>query len=158
MRSYVGALALAPLLMLTVACGGEGSDTPEESRQVTILPSEPDSSQAAPDQSPGSPGTPEQGTTACEEVVAGIADFNAGDFAGTVVHFEAAVPLAESEAEATPGQQADDLLEAVRYYAELAPEAYQEASLSSPEFAKYKEITLRQCASDSPPDDGGVFA
>ena len=72
-----------------------------------------------------------------------------------------AVPLAENEAEANPGQAADDLLEAVRYYADLAPGDYTQASVSSSEFAKYKAITLEQCASGGSPqgDDGGaVFA
>lgn len=152
MRTFFGALVLAPLLVLGVGCSEGG--TSEESRQVTIPPSDTKPSPAA-------PASPDQGNTACDEVVAGIDDFNAGDFEGTVAHFEAAVPLAENEAEANPGQAADDLLEAVRYYADLAPDDYTQASVSSSEFAKYKAITLEQCASGGSPqdDDGGaVFA
>ena len=73
----------------------------------------------------------------------GIAAFNDGDFDGTVEHFEAAVPLAEGQDDGSA--MAGDLVEAVRYYAELDAEQYPEAARSSPQFAKYKAITLGQC-------------
>lgn len=104
---------------------------------------------------------------ACDEVVAGIDAFNAGDFDATVAHFQKAIPLAEAEAKADESVAARDLLEAVHYYAELAPEDYLESSQTSPEFAKYKSITLGQCAPGAPPpspgtpsddDSGGVLA
>ncbi len=85
------------------------------------------------------------GATACDEVVAGIDAFNLGDFSSTVRHFRAAVPLAEAEARDDDSQEAADLVDAVHYYADLPAEDYLEAADSSPEFAKYKEITLGQC-------------
>ena len=80
---------------------------------------------------------------ACAEVRTGIAAFNDGDFDATVEHFEAAVPLAEAQDDGSA--KAADLVEAVRYYAELAADRYPEAARSSPQFAKYKAITLGQC-------------
>ena len=92
---------------------------------------------------------------ACEEVRTGIDAFNVGDYDETVARFEAALPLAEEQDDGSPA--AEDLVEAVRYYAELDAEAYLEASRSSPEFAKYKAITLGQCVvpgSDAPESPG----
>ena len=96
------------------------------------------------------PGGSEPGSTACDEVVRGIDAFNAGELDETVRHFELAVPLAESEADAADSRTADDLLEAVRYYADLPAEDYPEAAASSPEFARYKAITLGLCAPGPP--------
>ena len=107
---------------------------------------------------------PESGTsgdTACDEVAAGIEAFNAGDLDETVASFERALPLAEAEDAVTDSRASADLLEAVRYYAELAPQDYPAASVSSPDFARYKAITLGQCLSDqpsAPDDDGGIAA
>jgi len=92
------------------------------------------------------------GTTACDEVVRGIDAFNDGQLEETVRHFELAEPLAASEADAADSRAADDLLEAVRYYADLPPEDYLEAAASSPEFARYKAITLGLCAPGPPGD------
>jgi hypothetical protein len=80
---------------------------------------------------------------ACEEVRTGIDAFNSGDYAGTVEHFEAAVPLAEAQDDGS--EKAAQLVEAVRYYAELDAELYPEAARTSADFAKYKAITLGQC-------------
>lgn len=91
----------------------------------------------------------------CEEVRTGIDAFNAGDYDATVEHFEAALPLAVQRDDGST--MASDLIEAVRYYAALAPEVYPKAALSSPEFAKYKAITLGQCVpvgSDAPESPG----
>ncbi len=57
----------------------------------------------------------------------------------------AAEPLARDQARDESSPAADDLLEAVTYYAELAPADYPSASATSPDFATYKEITLGQC-------------
>ncbi|CAN5661317.1 hypothetical protein BH11ACT8_BH11ACT8_12520 [soil metagenome] len=156
-------LLIAPLLLvgaLTGACSGGSEQSADDSSSVVIPDQRPgDSGSPAPD--PGTGADPAPAPSACAEVVAGIAAFNAGDFEGTVQHFEAAVPLAEAEPEANPSAAADDLLESVRYYADLPPEDYPEASLTSPDFATYKAITLGQCASDGPPpsdDGGGVLA
>jgi hypothetical protein len=91
-------------------------------------------------------------TDACTEVVAGIDDFNLGDYDGTVVHFRKAIPLAEAQAQQDDSQEAANLLEAVRYYAELAPDEYPDAARSSRDFAKYKAITLGQCVPVEQPD------
>ncbi len=121
--------------------------------------------------SAGGPSTPTSsasprggaGGQTCAEVRAGIDAFNQGDFQATVDHFRTAVPLAEALASADDSQLSRDLLEAVRYYADLAPDAYLRASLSSPDFARYKAITLGQCEAGvgprqtpSPSDSGGV--
>lgn len=82
-------------------------------------------------------------TAVCAEVRAGIAAFNEGDYEETIERFVAAVPLAEDQLDGSPA--ADELLEAVRWYAELPAEDYPEAAISSPEFATYKAITLGQC-------------
>lgn len=92
---------------------------------------------------------------ACEEVRTGIEAFNLGDYDGTVEHFEAALPLAEEQDDGST--MADQLIEAVRYYAALDAEAYPEAARTSPEFAKYKAITLGQClpvGSEAPESPG----
>jgi hypothetical protein len=101
---------------------------------------------------PGQPDQPDQteqpdmsDTKACAEVRAGIDDFNQGEFAGTVEHFRTALPLARQQAQAHPSRSARDLVDAVTYYAELAPDDYLASSGSSLEFAKYKAITLGQC-------------
>jgi len=91
----------------------------------------------------------------CVEVRSGIDAFNAGDFSSTVSHFEKAELLAEAYVKASDDDDADDLLEAVRYYADLPTKSYLEAARTSPDFARYKAITLGQCA-DGPEDDGGV--
>jgi hypothetical protein len=88
-------------------------------------------------------------------VRAGIDDFNTGDFDGTVGHFRAALPLARAQAAKDGSSSAQDLLAAVRYYADLAPKDYLRSAASSPGFAKYKAITLGQCVAVGtvPPDD-----
>jgi hypothetical protein len=115
----------------------------------------------SPTSTPDVPDVPEESdvpvvdSEACEEVRTGIDAFNAGDYDGTVEHFEAALPLAQERDDGST--MASDLIEAVRYYAALAPEVYPKASLSSPEFAKYKAITLGQCVpvgSDAPESPG----
>lgn len=93
-------------------------------------------------------------TPACAEVRAGIAAFNAGDYPGTIAHFRLALPLARTQAAKDDSRAAADLVEAVNYYAELAPEDYPESSVKSPEFEKYKQITLGQCSSEDAPSGG----
>lgn len=95
----------------------------------------------------------------CLEVNAGIAAFNQGDVDETVSRFEAAVPLARQADESTGTADSQDLLDATVYYAELAPEDYLAAAAVSPEFARFKQVTLGQCAPDPmAPDDGSVEA
>lgn len=93
--------------------------------------------------SPTSGDAPVVESEACNEVRAGIDAFNDGEFGETVKRFRAALPLAEDQDDGSVA--ASELIEAVRYYAELDAELYPEAARSSPEFAKYKAITLGQC-------------
>ena len=82
---------------------------------------------------------------ACAEVRSGIEAFNLGELDETVEHFEKALPLAEERDDGS--RPASQLIEAVRYYAELDAEDYPEAARTSSDFAKYKAITLGQCMS-----------
>ena len=126
----------------------------------TVVTEIPESSQT-PDapETPDTPDTPDEtdGLSACDEVVAGIDAFNRGELDETVAAFERAIPLAEAEDAEAGTELSGALLEAVRYYAALPAEEYPVASVSSPDFAKYKAITLGQCASEGqlPAPDGG---
>lgn len=136
-------LILAAVLMvcLSACASGQKSESadPPKSRAPAPAPSPSATGSAAPDQ-------PDAGDSkACSAVRAGINAFNAGDFSITVDQFRKALPLAEAQAEANPSKAADDLVEAVTYYAELAPQDYPKSAASSPEFLKYKTITLGQC-------------
>ncbi|KAA1375967.1 hypothetical protein [Aeromicrobium fastidiosum] len=105
----------------------------------------------APDAKTSSLSAAEAFQATCVEVRAGIAEFNDQDYAGTVEHFEKAKIPAKVYAKVNTEPEADALLDAVEYYADLSPADYPEAALSSKNFARNKEITLTQCASD--PDD-----
>lgn len=89
----------------------------------------------------------------CEEVRAGIDEFNRQDYAATVEHFEKAKAPAKVYARVNDEPEADALLDAVEYYANLAPSKYADAARSSENFARNKEITLGQCASGDPIDE-----
>ncbi len=139
--------AVLVLLPVLVACGGPapgGDPGPSPSRSASPAPG-PEGSEDDP------PGAAPARTPACAEVRAGIAAFNEGDFDETVARFEEAVPLAEDQLDGS--ERADQLLEAVRWYAALPPEDYAEAAVSSQEFQVYKDITLSQC---DPVPDGPV--
>ena len=134
------------LVLAGLAGGCTGTDAPR-------------SGEATPSATPSATSTPEVpvvDSPACDEVRAGIDAFNLGDFGSTVEHFEAAVPLAEEQDDGS--EEAGDLVEAVHYYAELEAKEYPQASRSSPQFAKYKAITLGQCvaADDGSTDDPGA--
>lgn len=88
----------------------------------------------------------------CVEVRAGIDDFNRQDYSSTVEHFEKAKVTAKIYAKVNPEPEADALLDAIEYYANLAPAKYAEAARSSENFARNKAITLGQCASGEPID------
>lgn len=96
-------------------------------------------------------GGPDQGEVddaaaqTCAEVRAGIAAFNDRDYTGTVEHFVKAKPFARRYADLSDEKVADDLLEAVEYYAALPPRRYREAFAESRQFLKYQQITLGQC-------------
>lgn len=133
-------LAVVPLL-LVLACGACGGEDPPSGSPSEDPPAEP------------GPGTESAAATtpACEAVRAGIDAFNAGDYDETVDLFTEAVPLAEEQLDGSP--QAEQLLEAVEWYAALPAEDYPEAAATSPEFQRYKDITLTQC---DPAPDGGA--
>jgi hypothetical protein len=81
----------------------------------------------------------------CAEVRSGIAAFNEKDYAGSVHHFIQARPFAERYAELSDQKEADDLFEAVEYYAHLPAQDYRDAFAHSRRFLVYKKITLDQC-------------
>ena len=84
---------------------------------------------------------------ACAEVRSGIDAFNKKNYTGTVDHFKKARPLAKRYADLSDEKRADDLLEAVEYYAYLAAADYPDAFANSRRFLEYKKITLGQCES-----------
>ncbi|MGI9085287.1 MAG: hypothetical protein ACR2FE_08325 [Aeromicrobium sp.] len=81
----------------------------------------------------------------CAEVRSGIAAFNERDYDGTIDHFVRARTFAEKYADLSDEKQADELLEAVEYYATLPADEYREAFTTSRRFLEYKRITLGQC-------------
>ncbi len=148
------------LLLVLVGCSAgqpaqQPSDPPSEltSEQSTAAPSVP------PDGPSPRAGSPVD-SPACEQVRAGIAAFNEGDYEETVARFVAAVPLAEEQVDGSVA--ADGLLEAVRWYAALPADDYLAAFQESPEFERYQQITLGQCLPvDGPapsPSEPGVEA
>jgi len=138
-------LALAVMLSMGACAADPQSPKADPTKQPTASPSAPDS---------GLPAQPDASDTlACAEVRAGIDAFNMADFASTVAHFRLALPLAKAQFRSSGTGAAKDLVEAVTYYAELAPADYPQSAASSTQFAKYKAITLGQCA--GAPSQGG---
>jgi hypothetical protein len=138
------------MMLLLGACATEGRSTGASAG--TPSPSPAPSKSAVPSAPPSAgvgPQPDRSDTPACGEVRAGIDDFNVGDFQGTVGHFRTAVPLARKQAASDGTTAARQLLEAVRYYAELAPDDYLSSAASSPQFARYKAITLGQCVASA---------
>lgn len=147
MRTFVAATVTVAVVALAVGCTGDGDSEESDDRagRGTV-----DQSTPSGPATPGAPSPrPEElaviDSEACQEVRTGIDAFNVGEFDETVAHFEEALALAEEQDDGSAA--AGQLVEAVRYYAELAAEDYPEAARSSPEFAKYKAITLGQCVS-----------
>ena len=134
-------MAATALVLVALTSGCTGTDAPR-------------SSDEAPSATPSEDAATVVDSPACAEVRAGIDAFNEGDFEGTVEHFEDALPLAEAQDDGSAA--AGQLVDAVRYYAELRPGRYLEAARSSRQFAKYKTITLGQCrpAGDESDDPG----
>ena len=142
-------LIIAFLLAAALSACSADQESPE-AEPPSASPSAPETSESP------EPGQPDASATpACAEVREGIDAFNRTEFANTVAHFRLAVPLARARARTAPSPAADDLVEAVVYYAGLAPEDYPLAARSAPEFAKYKAITLAQCAPLGGPPLGG---
>ncbi|EFQ84123.1 hypothetical protein HMPREF0063_10839 [Aeromicrobium marinum DSM 15272] len=92
------------------------------------------------------------GDTTCQLVRAGIDAFNTGDVDGTIELFREALEPARDYADLSDDPVADDLLEAVQYYADLPADEYVEAFRTSEEFRRYQAITLGQCET-APVDD-----
>lgn len=145
---------VAALLVLLGACSsageaGQNGRAPRADSPTSAAPSLPS------DAAPGTAGDADAET--CAQVRAGIEAFNRGDYEETVARFEEAVPLALAARDDSASGAL--LAEAVQYYADLPPQDYPEASRSSDDFAKYKQITLGLCA-DGPPssEDPGVPA
>ena len=137
---------MASLLLIALsACGLEGSSGDGASPSPEVQ-SRPPSASPDPVEPPRNE-SQEDEPSSCAEVRAGIDAFNRGDLEETVSRFEEALPLAETAAEEEPSRLADDLLEAVEYYAELPAEDYP-AAVETPDFEKYKQITLSQCAGE----------
>lgn len=131
-------LILALLLMIGLSACSTGKEAPRTapSKQPTSTPSGSDDPFAAqPDASD---------TKACAQVRAGIDAFNVHDYKGSVDRFRLAVPLAQAQARSNPSRGANDLVEAVKYYAGIVPEDYLKAA-ATPQFVKYQVITLGQC-------------
>ena len=119
MREYVPGIALA----MVTGCGFAGIGGPDQ-----------DAIDAAE-------------SLTCAEVRSGIDAFNEKDYDATVDHFEKATVFAKRYAELSEEKKADDLLEAVEYYATLPAEDYRDAFANSPRFLRYKSVTLGQCDS-----------
>jgi hypothetical protein len=157
----VAPLAALALVTTTGACAGDEPAVPGTSTLGERAPQDADPEGADPegaDPEPDPAPDPAPAGTACEEVVAGIEAFNRGELDETVASFGRALPLAEAEDDEAGTQRSADLLEAVRYYAALPAEDYPEASLTSPDFARYQAITLGQCGSGEPQGPGGPGA
>ena len=134
----------------STGAGQSDRSAPDPTRTPTPDPADPDPA----DPDPAAPVQPDASRTpACAEVRAGIDAFNAGELVSTVEHFRAALPLARQQARTDPSKGADDLLEAITYYAELPPQDYPSAAASSLEFAKNKAITLGQCVVGGGPSE-----
>jgi hypothetical protein len=140
-------MRLVLALVLLVAVGACSSAKDSSGAAPTRAPT---SSPSARPSGPGS-GPDVSESRACAQVRAGIDAFNALDFEGTVAHFKLALPLARAQARAHSSQAAEDLVEAVAYYAGLAPKDYPLSARTSRDFAKYKAITLGQCVSPAAP-------
>ncbi|MEJ7633650.1 hypothetical protein [Aeromicrobium sp.] len=125
-------VATLALLAILAACGSSSEDEPAKPKL---------SAEKAAEQT-------------CTEVNAGIEEFNQGDYAGTVTHFEKAKITAKVYAMVSDEPEADALLDAVQYYANLDPADYPEAARSSENFARNKAITLNQCADADDGTDG----
>ena len=125
-------LGAVALLLALAACSG-GSDAPGAPAKSTLSAAD-------------------AMRETCREVRAGIDEFNRDDYQGTVEHFEKAKVPAKVYAKVNKEPEADALLDAVEYYANLSPADYPKAARSSENFARNKVITLEQCASDDPID------
>jgi hypothetical protein len=117
------AAAVAALVVLGACTGGGGSDEAGRAFEQT-----------------------------CSLVRSGVAAFNENRFDLTVDRFRSALEPARAYADASDASSADDLLEAVEYYADLPAADYRRAFETSPDFKRHQATTLGQCG-DAQPED-----
>ncbi len=148
--------ALALLLALT-ACSGSDDTRADDGDEPAAAPPSSAPAPFVPDPSaPDDTGLDLATTDVCDLVREGIDQFNLGDLEATIEAFEDAIAPAEQLADDQPSDRTRTLLDAVRYYAALPADDYLEASQSSPEFLRFKDFTLTECAYTGPP--GGATA
>lgn len=150
MKTGAKTLALALFLLALAGCSGGGEEPSSSPSSPSSSPSDDD---AGPDLA---------ATDVCRLVREGIDAFNLGDLPGTIAKFESARGPAGDLAREQPSARTATLRDAVEYYAELPADEYIEASQASPEFLRFKDFTLTECAYTGPPnqsgDDGRVTA
>lgn len=149
--------ALVLLLALTACSGSDDGSGDDATDAPAAAPRSSPPAPSAPDPSaPADPGLDLATTDVCDLVREGIDQFNLGDLEATIAAFEDAIAPAEQLAEDQPSADTRTLLDAVRYYAALPADEYAEANRSSPEFLRFKDFTLTECAYTGPP--GGATA
>ena len=134
MRTEHSRLAIVTLAMLAVLAGCGPSKDPEPKATET------------------SSSSPREDT--CIEVRAGVASYNAQDLDSVQPHFVRAEVFARKYAKQSSGKEADDLLEAVRFFAKVPPSGYSKDAASMKLFEKYKAITLGDCLNGDQDNSG----
>ena len=89
--------------------------------------------------------TPSAREATCIEVRAGIAAYNTQDLDAVQPRFVRAQVFAKKYAKESSSRKADELLEAVKFFADVPPSGYSKDAASSKLFEKYKAITLGDC-------------
>lgn len=89
--------------------------------------------------------------SACVEVRAGIAAYNTKQFKEVQPYFVKAKVFAQRYAKASADTEADKLLEAISFFADVSPDSYSKDTKTLKLFEKYKAITLGDCESDGDP-------
>ena len=137
MNNEVMRKSLAGLALLAVLAGCGSSGDPKPSDAVP---------------------TPSAREATCVEVRAGVAAYNAQDLDAVQPHFVRAEVFARKYATESSSREADDLLEAVKFFADVPPSGYSKDAASLKLFEKYKAITLGDCVNtdrDNPNGDSG---
>lgn len=129
MRKPIVALAL---LVIIAGCGSTNGPGPQGDKTSSSSPRE----------------------DTCLEVRAGVASYNAQDLEGVQPHFVRAEVPAKRYAKESSSKAADDLLEAVRFFADVPPSDYSKDAASLKLFEKYKAITLGDCVNGDQDNSG----
>ena len=90
----------------------------------------------------------------CIEVRAGVAAYNAQDLDAVQPHFVRAEVFARKYAKESSSREADDLLDAVKFFADVPPSGYSKDEAALKLFEKYKAITLGDCVNGIQDDSG----